>query len=54
MSLSEETRKNVVELLNNDNIQGAIEIFIENDTDIDTIFKEVATSVMEEVQAVVK
>ena len=54
LALNEETRKEVVELLNKEDIERAIEIFEENEVDIEAIMTEVSTSVMEEVMAAAK
>ncbi len=49
LALPELTRTEVITLLNQDDIDAAVEILSENDVDVDAILKEVATSVMDEV-----
>lgn len=51
LALPEDTRKEVTALLNDDDLDKAVEIFMANDVDIDAILKEVSTSVMDEVMS---
>ena len=54
LALNEDKRKEVVELLNKEDIEKAIEIFEENDVDIEAIMTEVSISIMDEVMAAAK
>lgn len=49
MALQEDKRKEVIELLNDNNLDKAIEIFEASDIDVEAIISEVSTSVMNEV-----
>lgn len=48
-ALPEGIRNQVVECLNTDNLDGAIDLLMETDVDVDAIITQVATSVMDEV-----
>ncbi len=54
LALPEETQKEVIALLNDGNLDRAVEIFSEHNIDIDAIISEVATSVMDEVMSEVQ
>jgi hypothetical protein len=49
LALPEEKRKEVIELLNQDDIDRAVEIFEVHDVDIDAIITDVSTRMMDEV-----
>ncbi len=51
LALPEEARKEVVALLNDDDLDKAVEMFMAHDVDIDAILREVSTSVMDEVMS---
>ncbi len=53
-ALPEDKQKEVVELLNNDDLDKAVEIFSEHSIDIDAIITEVSTSVMNDVMSEVQ
>ena len=51
LALPEDAQKEVVTVLNDGNLDRAIEIFSEHSVDIDAILSEVSTSVMDDVLA---
>ncbi len=51
LALPVDTQKEVVTLLNDGNLDRAVEIFSEHNVDIDAILSEVSTSVMDDVMA---
>ena len=51
IALPEDKRKEVIELLNQDELDKAVEIFEASNIDVEAIMTEVSTSVMDEVMA---
>lgn len=49
LALPEDKRAQTVQLLNNDDLDGAVAILNTEDIDLDAILKEVATSVLDDV-----